>query len=187
MVKMVEAKRKFVPKEMFKVGEITGTHGVRGIVRVASLTDFPEVRFKVGNEIYIDKLNREVKILSSSPHKGVFLVRLEGVDDYDMGHALLHAYIQIEKEELMPLPKGEYYHYQLIGIEIYADDVKLGTMRDVLETGANDVYIVDTVEGYTHNEKPLKEILLPAIKSCILKVNPETNRMDVKIPEGLLD
>lgn len=185
--KIMKSKTNAVAEDMFIVGEITGTHGVRGIVKVMSLTDFPELRFKVGNEIYVEKLGKKVKILSASQHKGLYLVGLEGITDYDMGHALLHTYMKINKSELAPLADGEFYQYQIIGLEVFDNGEMVGTVREIMETGANDVYILDAVEGFAPNGKEIKEILLPVIPSCVLKIDPENNRMDVKIPEGLLD
>lgn len=178
----VLARQKFAPQDMINVGEITGAHGIKGQVKVAALTDFPETRFAKGAELYLEKQRRTVEVLASSQHKGLYLLTLSGIEDRETAQSLLHTYLQVSRDSLPELPEGEYYHFQLIGLSVYEDDVLLGTITEIMQTGANDVYII---EGAKDAKYP--EILLPALKSCILKVDIAAGRMDVKIPEGLLD
>jgi 16S rRNA processing protein RimM len=178
----LQAKRKFEPENMISVGEITGAHGIKGQVKVESLTDFPEVRFAPGAEVYLAKQRRNVKVITSSVHKGLYLLQLEGVSDRDAAQSLLHTYLQVPKTELPELPEGEYYHFQLIGLTVYENGEEIGEITEIMQTGANDVYVIKTKTGYK-----VPEILLPALKTCIEKVDIAAGRMDVKIPEGLLD
>ena len=165
--------------EMIMVGEITGAHGIRGQVKVESLTDFPELRFAPGAQVYVEKQRRWAKVLASGMHKGLYLLTLEDITDRDVAQSLLHTYLRISRDDLEELPEGEYYHFQLIGLKVYEDDRLLGELAEVMQTGANDVYVIRGAQG--------EELLLPALQSCILKVDLAAGTMSVKIPEGLLD
>lgn len=169
-------------EKMINVGEITGAHGIKGQVKVASLTDFPEVRFAKGSKLYSTKLGRTVEVTAVGMNKGLYLLSLLGVDDRDLAQSLLHSYLQVSENDLPKLPDGEYYHFQLIGLNVFEDDRLLGEITEVMQTGANDVYVIKAPNG----SKPA-EILLPALKSCILSVDLEQAKMTVKIPEGLID
>lgn len=180
----MSAKHQFFAEDMIIVGEITGAHGIKGQVKVESLTDFPDLRFAPGVELFLEKQRRWVKILAASLHKGLYLLTLEGVADRDVAQSLLHTYLRVARESLPELPEGEYYHFQLIGLQVYEGERYLGRLEDIMETGANDVYVIK-------NQQPEPgapaEILLPALQSCICRVDLAAERMEVKIPEGLLD
>lgn len=169
-------------EQMINVGEITGAHGIKGQVKVEALTDFPETRFALGAELYVQKLGKTAEVVSASVHKGLYLLSLSGITDRDQAQALLHTYLQVPQSSLPELPPGEYYHFQLIGLEVYTEGRRLGEITEIMQTGANDVYVIQTPPG----AKPA-EILLPALQSCILNVDLAAGRMDVKLPEGLLD
>lgn len=168
---------------MINIGEITGAHGVKGQIKVASLTDFDDIRFAVGAKVYVEKLKTDMTVVQSSVHKGLRLLQLDGINDRDVAASLLHTYLQIDKKDLRELPKGEYYQFQLLGLEVYENDKLLGTVSSVRQTGANDVYYIDTI----NNEGQKGQILLPAIKSVVLSVDLENKKMQVKLPKGLLD
>lgn len=168
--------------KMINVGEITGAHGIKGQVKVESLTDFPDVRFAPGSELFCAKLGKTVTVEAAGQHKGLYLLSLSGVDDRDVAQSLLHTYLQVSVDELPKLPEGEYYHFQLIGLDVFEGEKLLGKITEVMQTGANDVYVITAQAG----GKP-DEILLPALKDCILGVDLAAGRMDVKIPEGLID
>ncbi|MGI5824956.1 MAG: ribosome maturation factor RimM [Bacillota bacterium] len=177
--KIVAAKKE---DKMIDIGEITGAHGIKGQIKVASLTDFPEIRFATGAEVYVSKLNTFMTVTQSSVHKGLYLLQLDGLNDRDKAQDLLHSHLQIDKNDLQELPEGEYYCFQLIGLKVYEDDNLLGTVVDVQQTGANDVYHIKTPDG---SHKGL--ILLPALKTVVMKIDLENGKMQVKVPEGLLD
>lgn len=168
--------------QMINVGEITGAHGIKGQVKVESLTDFPELRFAVGSELFCEKLGKLLTVEATGVHKGLYLLSLSGVNDRDVAQGLLHSYLQVPMTELPELPEGEYYHFQLIGLNVYEGERLLGEITEVMQTGANDVYVIKAPEGV----KPA-EILLPALKDCILGVDLAEGTMSVKIPEGLID
>lgn len=169
-------------EQMISVGEITGAHGIKGQVKVEALTDFPATRFSPGAELYVQKLGRTATVISASVHKGLYLLSLSGIDDRDQAQTLLHTYLQVPQSSLAELPPGEYYHFQLIGLAVYQAGELLGKLTEVMQTGANDVYVIKAPQG----QRPA-EILIPALKSCILNVDLASGRMDVKLPEGLLD
>ena len=163
-----------------KVGEVTGAHGVKGMLKVAPLTDDPFGRFAVGNTVWVEKLAKPMEIESSQEHKGLLLLKLKGIEDRDMAHALLHTYLKVAKVDLAKLPKGHYYHFDLIGLKVYEGENCLGELVDIFTTGANDIYTVKPENGG-------KEILLPALKSVVKKIDLEAGRMEVVVPAGLLD
>ncbi len=167
---------------MINIGEITGAHGVKGQIKVASLTDFEDLRFAVGETVYLEKLQTSMVITQSSVHKGLYLLKLDGINDRDAAHALLHSYLQIHQDDLQELPEGEYYCFQLEGLNVYEDDRLLGTIVDVQQTGANDVYHIQTADG---SQKGL--LLLPALKSVVKEIDLKNRRMQVRVPAGLLD
>lgn len=178
------AKQQYSPDDMIIVGEITGAHGIKGQVKAECLTDFPEVRFAPGAELYVEKLRQNRKVLAASVHKGLYLLTLDGIEDRDAAQALLHTYLRVPMDSLPPLPEGEYYHFQLIGLQVFEGERYLGQLTEIMETGANDVYIIKNAEPAPGLPA---EILLPALQSCIKQVDLAAGRMQVQIPAGLLD
>ncbi|NLV20981.1 MAG: 16S rRNA processing protein RimM [Syntrophomonadaceae bacterium] len=167
--------------ELVSIGKIVGTHGYKGTLRVLPLTDFPQ-RFKDLQQINLSqgkKVTRH-KIESCSPYKDLLLMKLEGIDDLETAQLYRNALLGVEEKDVFPLPPGYYYHFQLVGLAVYdREKGYLGILKEVLETGANDVYAVDS-EVYG-------EILLPAIKDVILDVDLTAQKMTVKLLDGLLD
>ena len=144
-----------------RVGVIVKTHGIRGEVKVYPTTDSP-MRFNEITDVKL-KLGKKVKHL-----------KIEDVEIYK------GAELYVSREDAAELSEDEYYIADLIDIEVYSDDGKfIGRLKDVLETGANDVYIVSREND--------KDLLLPAIHDCIKEINIEENKMTVHIMDGLLD
>lgn len=167
--------------ELVSIGRIAGTHGYKGIVKVQPLTDFPE-RFQDLRQIYLSKGKNVTlhRVESCSPYKEMLLMKLEGIDDMETAQLYRNGLLGVEEKDVFPLPPGYYYHFQLKGLAVYdTEKGYLGVLREVLETGANDVYAVDS-EGYG-------EILLPAIKEVILDIDLAAGKMTVKLLDGLLD
>ncbi len=167
--------------ELVSIGRIVGTHGYKGTLKVQPLTDFPE-RFKQLEQIDLrqgKKITR-YRIESCSPYKELLLMKLEGIDDLETAQLYRNALLSVEEKDVFPLPPGYYYHFQLVGLAVYdTEKGYLGVLKEVLETGANDVYAV--------NSEVYGEILLPAIKDVILDINLTTKKMTVKLLDGLLD
>ncbi len=161
------------------IGKITRVHGLKGEVSVAVLTEFPE-RFEITRQVYVGDSFEAVpyQITHHRWHKGHVLLTFAGITNRTDAEPLKGQLVQIPLAEAMPLPDGEVYIFQLLGLEVFTvEGQRLGVLVDVLETGANDVYVVDN-QG--------REILLPAINDVIKTIDLEQARMVVEVMEGLI-
>jgi len=156
------------------VGRILAPRGVRGELKVEPLTDFPE-RFAPGQVIWVGGVRREVE--GSRQRRSQVLLKLAGVDSVEQAATLQGELLEVPQEELTALGEGRYYRFQLLGMAAYdAAGEALGTVVDILSTGANDVYVVRGPRG---------ELLLPAIEEVIKEVDAEGGRMVVELMEGM--
>jgi 16S rRNA processing protein RimM len=170
-----------IPSGYMAVGMITSVHGLRGEVKVELHTDFPE-RFASGGEIYLGEDLEKLTIASVRPHQGQMLMQFQGVDNRDAAEDLRGIWLFIPEEDAMELEEDTYFIHDIIGLSVQTSDGKLlGTLSDVLSTGANDVYVVQTPD------EPRREILLPAIDQVIKKVDLDEGIMFVDLLPGLLD
>lgn len=168
-------------EKFLKVGVITTTHGVRGEVKVYPTTESAE-RFLDLEYVLLDtgKDYLRLDIEKVRFFKNLAILKFKGFDNINDIEKYKGRELWIPREQGLPLEEDEYYIADLIGMEVYLEDGSLfGTLKDVMETGANDVYVVTTVEN--------REVLLPAICDCILDIDIEENRMTVHIMKGLLD
>ncbi len=164
------------------VGQVSRPHGVRGELRVQILTDYPE---RLGQHVYLylaspdsPEAVRRYPVEKLRHHKEMLLLKLGGCDDRNAAEELRGQLVQIPLEEAVPLEEGEYYHFQLIGVRVETESGKvLGQVVEMLETGANDVYIVRGPRG---------EVLLPAVDDVVLELDLRAKRMVVRLPPGLL-
>jgi len=166
--------------ELINIGQITGTYGYAGMVKVVPLTNFPG-RFKNLERIKINKQGQifELYVESVKPYKKFYLFKFKGIESKETAREYQNAFLQIDESELYPLPDGYFYHFQLEGLAVY--DIKrgfLGELKEVLETGANDVYIIESGR--------YGEILIPAIRNVIIDVDLEKKKMQVKLLPGLI-
>ncbi len=165
------------------VGRVSRPHGVRGELRVVLLTDYPG---RLGQHAYFylaspdsPEMVRRYPVEKLRRHKEVLLLKLGGCDDRTGAEELRGQLVQIPTEEAVPLEEGEYYDFQLIGVKVEAESGEsLGQVVEVLKTGANDVYIVRGSWG---------EVLLPAVKDVVLKLDIEARQMVVHLLPGLLE
>ena len=168
-------------EQFLRVGVISSTHGIRGEVKVYPTTDDPE-RFLDLDEVILDT-GREHKILEIEGvkfFKNQVILKFKGYDNINDIEKYLKKDLLVDREHAVELGENENFIADLIDMEVVTDEDKaLGTLTDVIETGANYVYAVKTPEG--------KEILLPAIRDCILDVNVDEKRMTVHVMEGLLE
>ncbi len=167
-------------KELISVGKIFGTHGYQGLLKVKPLTDFPE-RFHELEKVILDtgKTQSEVAIHSCQDYKRQLLIKLSGIDTLESARQFQGALLKIPPEQLYPLPEGYYYHFQLLGLEVEDQELgSIGVITKILETGANDVYIIES-EKYG-------EVLIPAIQEVILAVDLSLKQMQVKLLPGLI-
>ncbi len=162
------------------IGQITGAHGIRGEVKVSVMTDFPE-RYKPGVKVFVGTEDdcTPSQIETSRPHKGVMLVKLAAVPDRSVAETLQGKYLLIPEEQAMPLGEHENYVHDLVGLAVETTDGKtLGKLTEILFTRANDVYVVDGPDG---------EVLLPALREVVVRVDLGAGKMIVVVPDGLLD
>lgn len=165
------------------VGQVRRPHGIRGEVRVEVLTDYPE-RLLQREYLYLAHHRSPDSVApypveSIRPHKGVLLVKLGGVEDRDAAEKLRGMLVQVPLEEAVPLEEGEYYHFQVIGMEVETEEGEwLGRVADVLGTSAHDVFIVHGPRG---------EILLPAIDDVVLELDTDKGQMIVHLLPGILE
>jgi len=161
------------------IGRIVRAHGLRGEVSTRVLTDFPE-RFETMEWVYLGNEFEAMpyRLESFRWHKQNVLLTLEGVTNRTQAELLKGQLVQVPLEEAVPLPDGSYYLYQLIGLKVEDTSGKfLGVIKSVLETGANDVYVVEH-EG--------QELLLPAIPDVVKSVDITQGIMVVHLLDGLI-
>lgn len=164
---------------MIDVGRIVAVHGIKGEVKVASLSSNPR-RFKKGSKLTIEKTGELAAIATVRPQNDLFLIRFEGVEDRNTAEILKGSMLQIPQEDAAPLPNGEYYFFQLEGLEVITEEGEsLGTITDLMANGANDVYRVDMGNN--------DYLLLPALKQVVKKVDLENKKMTVALLPGLLE
>ncbi len=162
-----------------RIGTITRPHGLHGEVRVLPDTDFPD-RFLTLRRVLVAGPEGEVpyEVESVRPHGRFFLVKLRGIKTREAAEALRGREVRIPREEAAPLPEGTYYVSDILGLEVQTVEGEvLGRVRDVLRTGANDVYVV----------AGKREILLPAIEDVIEEVDLKAGRIVVRLLPGLVD
>lgn len=167
-------------EDLLKVGVITTTHGVRGEVKVFPTTDEAE-RFLELDYVLLDtgRELRRLEIQNVKFFKNLAILKFKGIDNINDIEMYKGRDLWIPREEGQELEEGEYYVADLIGMQVVLEDgTVFGTLKDVMETGANDVYVINTKEK--------GEVLLPAIRECILDVNVEENTMTVHLMKGLL-
>ena len=168
-------------EDLLQVGIITSTHGVRGEVKVYPTTDDPR-RFRRLREVVLDtgreKLNLEIEGVKF--FKQFVILKFKGLDNINDIEKYRQKSLYVTRKNAVRLQRDEYFIADLIGLKVQDEDgTELGTVKDVIETGANDVYEVEMADG--------RSLLLPAIKQCILNVDVENGMMRVHVLEGLLD
>jgi 16S rRNA processing protein RimM len=168
-----------VPEGYLAVGRIVGVHGIHGELKVEPYTDFPD-RFAPGVVLAMGPTLEEVVIESGRPHKGHVLVALEEVRDRNSADELRGLWLFVPEDEAAELEENSFWVHDILGMEVVADDgTPLGTVEDVLFTGANEVYAVRSPTG--------SEILLPATDEVVLEVDLSARRMTVHLLPGILD
>ena len=166
---------------MLRVGVITSPHGIKGEVKVFLTTDDAK-RFKELKKVILDtgKEYIPMEIEHVKFFKNMVILKFKGYDNINEIEKYKSRDLLITRDQAVDLAPDEYFITDLIGLAVVSDQgVELGTLKDVLETGANDVYVVAMKDG--------KELMLPAIGDCILNVDLEQRRMEVHVLEGLMD
>ena len=167
-------------EERLQVGVIASTHGVHGEVKIFPTTDDVR-RFKKLKEVILDtgKENRILEIESVKFFKQFAILKFRGIDTIDEAEKYRRKSLYVTRENAVRLQKDEYFIADLIDMQVELEDgTAFGVLTDVMQTGANDVYCIRTEE---HGE-----VLIPAIKDCILDVDVEAGKMKIHLLDGLI-
>ena len=166
-------------EQFLQVGVISSTHGIRGEVKVFPTTDDP-MRFKKLKKVFLDtgRERIELEVQSVRFFKQFAIVKFKGIDNINDIERYKGKGLFVPREDAVPLGEDEYYIADLIGMEVFTEDGHFGVVKDVMETGANEVYIVESDE---HGE-----VLIPAIRQCVLDVNVEEKKMKIRLMDGLI-
>lgn len=169
--------------EYLNVGKIVNTHGIRGEVRVISQTDFPEERYKKGGKLTLFKQGMqplELTITNHRKHKNFDLLTFEGYPNINDVEVFRDGILKVSEHDLTDLEENEFYYYEIIGLNVIDEDGEtLGKIKEILSTGANDVWIVQ--------RKGKKDVLIPYIESVVKEIDLDAGVVHVEIPEGLID
>ena len=168
----------------FEIGKIVNTHGIQGEIRVLPSTDDPS-RFGLLDTLEIfftDAQEQSYPLEKARLHKNLAILKLKGIDTRNAAENLVGGIIKIPPEKALPLEEGEYYQRDLLGMTVVTGDgEELGELAQILVTGANDVYVVRPLLA----EDNKKDILIPAIRQCILDVSVAEKLMTVNLMDGL--
>lgn len=157
-------------------GKITSTHGIKGEIKIYPYTDDVDNILNL-KKLYINK--EEYKINSIKFHKNMFIVKLNGINTIEQAEKFRNVLVQREISDEEVLEEDTYYVKDLIGLNVFLEDETLfGKVKDVFQTGANDVYVIETPDS--------KEVLIPATKSVVKSVCIAENKMVIELMEGLV-
>ena len=165
------------PKEDWvTVGKIVGVWGIEGLLKVRSLTSVSG-RLSVGSVVYI--AGNPHKIESERRTKSGLILRLQNLNDRTEAETIVGSYLEVPLSYERPSQNdGEYYHFEIIGSRVFDDsDIYLGEVVEIIETGANDVYVVNSPNS--------GEILIPATQHAVKRVDTETKTIVVRLPDGI--
>lgn len=159
------------------VGFLRRAHGLRGEIIMDLHTDFPE-RFQSGRKLFVGEEHKPITLSNARPHAKGMLVKFKGVETPEDAGLLRNQWVYISSTDVPSLPEGKLYQHELFGFRVVDENGdSLGDLVEIIETGANDVYVVRDESG--------KEILLPAIPSVVLETDPSRRVMRVHLLEGL--
>ena len=167
--------------DYFEIGKIVNTQGIKGDLRVVPMTDDP-TRFELLDFVYVFTKNgiEEINIEKVWYHKKFVILKLEGIDDMTAAEKYKNSMVKIPADKALPLAEDEFYIRDIYGIAVHTEQGEdLGILEDIIQTGANDVYVV--------SDGKKKELLIPAIKQCIINVDVENKVMTVRLLKGLRD
>ena len=161
--------------EYVTIGQILAPWGIKGKLKVEIVTDFPQ-RFTPCSKIYINQ--QPMTIDSTEWHKGKAIIKLSTIDSIEDAQRLRGQPIEIHHSQLQPLPEGQYYHFQLIGLEVETTQGELlGNITEILTAESNDIYVVNGDRG---------EILIPAIEDVVKSIDLNKGRVVIEPIEGLI-
>lgn len=167
-------------EDLFRVGVIANTHGIRGEVKVFPTTEDPN-RFKILKEVLLDTGKEKLPLTISGVRffKNLVIVKFKGIDNINDIEKYKGKDLYVTRENAIPLEEDEYYLADILGADVFTEDGKrFGRLKDILETGANLVYVTEH-EG--------KEVLLPVIPDCVKEISVEEKKVVIHLMKGLLD
>lgn len=157
------------------IGILGKPHGIKGEILLFVRTDFPE-RIRNGKYVFIGDSYKAYALENVRQHSRGLLIKFTDLDSIEAVEDLRGQDVYVKVSSLPPLPEGEYYHHQLLGMKVFDEGGEfLGILAEILETGANDVYVVKPSEE--------KEILIPALKKHLLKIDVPLKTMVVELPK----
>ena len=163
-----------------EIGQILNTFGIKGMVKVKPFTDDIR-RFDELKTVYVEKnsTKTEYEIEEVKYHKDMVLIKFKGIDKVEQAEMLRNSYLTVSRDSVEKLEEGRYYIVDLLGLEVYTDEqILLGTLEDIFNTGSNDIYVVKDKQG--------KQILLPAIQDVIKQIDIENKKIIVHLLPGLI-
>ena len=161
--------------EFITIAQILSPWGIKGELKVEVATDFPQ-RFTPSSKVYVNR--QPMTIDSTNWHKGKAIIKLNTIDSIEAAQRLQGKPIEIHHSQVNPLPEGQYYHFQLIGLEVLTTQgERLGTITEILTAESNDNYVVHGAKG---------EILIPAIEDVVKSIDLKQGRMVIEAINGLL-
>ena len=163
-----------------QIGQIVNTFGIKGMVKVKPFTDDIR-RFDELKNVYVERKDNqmEYEIEEVKYHKDMVLIKFKGIDKIEQAELLRNSYLSISRDSVEELEEGRYYIVDMLGLEVYTDEqILLGTLEDIFNTGSNDIYVVKNKEG--------KQILLPAIQDVIKQIDMENKKIIVHLLPGLI-
>lgn len=163
-----------------EIGQIVNTFGIKGMVKVKPFTDDIK-RFDELKTVYVEKNSNQIEyeIEEVKYHKDMVLIKFKGIDKVEQAEILRNSYLTISRDSVEKLEEGRYYIVDLLGLDVYTDEeILLGTLDDIFNTGSNDIYVVKDKQG--------KQILLPAIQDVIKQIDIENKKIIVHLLPGLI-
>ncbi|MPW26061.1 16S rRNA processing protein RimM [Alkalibaculum sp. M08DMB] len=163
--------------ETLVIGKIGAPHGIKGEIKVFPLTDDPS-RFDALKTFYIKnkEIYQEYSITKIKYQKSNLIVKLDGIDDRNSAEELKNKYVEIDRQDGIQLEEDEYYIVDLIGLKVYENDILLGELQDVIQSGGTDIYSIKT---------SAKDILIPAVSQYIQEIDMGNKKIIVQLPDGL--
>lgn len=169
--------------ELFNVGKIVNTQGLKGEVRVISRTDFPDERYKKGNKLLLQQEGKpliELTVNSHRKHKNFDILSFKDHPSINDVEKYRDGMLQIKAEQMHDLPENEFYLHEIIGLKVVNEaGEEIGKIKEVLSPGANDVWVIQRVKQ--------KDVLIPYIEEVVKKVDIANGVVTIHMMEGLFD
>lgn len=162
--------------DFITIGKIIATRGIKGKITIEVTTDFPE-RFAPSSQVYVNQ--RPMLIENTEWYKERAVIKLDAINNVTEAKKVIGQLLEIDYDQLFPLPEGQYYHFEIIGLEVRTTEGELlGNVTDILTTPSNDNYIVNQANN---------QILIPAIEDVIVSIEPDKGYITINPITGLLD